>query len=158
MSDAVMFPAERWDDDRPEENFTLFAISPNEAAAFYRGVRELAEAVPKMAQMIMRMQARLDEIEEKRAQVTLSHADVKAVNALIRARAGEFCGKYGITDPGSLRSIGNGIRRAVLARYGVKDLHDVPAIARQAVEAQISRWTDMRLMMKCRERARAGGC
>ena len=65
--------------------------------------------------------------------------------------------KYGLTDPKDAGKIRAAIKKAILARYGIKDLHDVPAIARQAVEAQISRWADIRCIYRIRDSHRTGG-
>lgn len=119
-------------------------------------VQQMGSYLLQLAAMMQQMQKRMDEMEAQQRAVTLTHGEVKILQELIRRRAYEYCEKYEILTPGALRSIGAGIKRAILTRYGVKDLHDVPAIARQAVEAQISRWSDIRLAMKCREKIRSG--
>ena len=125
--------------------------------AMQKSVAQLGGYLTQMGQIMIQMQNRLDELEEKQRLVTLSHDEVKAVQILIRNRSMEYCEKYGLEDTGSRRAITGAIKKAVLKRYSVKDLHDVPAIARQAVESQISRWADIRLAMKCREKSRAAG-
>lgn len=140
-----------------KEDFGSIILMPDVAVSLQRNVEQLGTYMVQMAQMMSMMQKRLDEMESRQQQVTLTHGDVKILQGLIRSRSTEYCEKYGITSASNLRSVSAGIKRAILTRYGVKDLHDVPAIARQAVEAQIERWSDMRLMMKCRERLRAGG-
>ena len=136
------------------ENETAITLMPDVAATLQQNTEQLGAYLVQMAGIMMRMQNRLDELEEKQRLVTLSHEEVKAVQLLIRNRAFEYCEKYGIQEAGCRRTIASGIKKAVLQRYGVKDLHDVPAIARQAVESQISRWADIRLMLKCREKIR----
>ena len=150
----IEFPVERWDDNRPEEEFTLFAISQHDAVEFSNGVAGLSQVVAQMGQIMIQMQHRLDQLEEKERMITLSHAEVRILQGMIRARAADYCEKYRLSGPANLRRISAGIKKAILNRYAVKDLHDVPAIARQAVENQIERWSDVRLMMKCRD---AGG-
>lgn len=137
-----------------ESKITLI---PQVAASLERNTEQLGAYLVQMAGIMVRMQNRLDELEEKQRLVTLSHDEVKAVQALIKNRSFEYCEKYGIQDATCRRMICGGIRKAILQRYGVKDLHDVPAIARQAVEAQISKWADIRLVMKCREKLGTGG-
>ena len=151
MSEAAIPPeAEReWE--------ACFPITADTARSLQRNTEQMGVYLAQMGQMLVMMQKRMDELEARQQAVTLSHEDVKGVQQLIRNRAHEYCEQYEILAPGCLRSVSAGIRRAVLARYGVKDLHDVPAIARQAVEAQISRWSDIRLAMKCREKLRDGG-
>lgn len=137
-----------------EYNITLM---PEVARQLSGSTEQLGQYLVQMATMMNVLQRRLEQLEENGRKVTLSHAEVKTVQQLIRMRSAEYCEKYQITSPGNLRRISAGIKKAVLARYGVKDLHDVPAIARQAVEAQISHWSDVRLMMKCRDALSAEG-
>lgn len=132
-------------------------VLPETAQAIKQNTEQLGAYLVQMGQIMLQMQTRLDELEEKQRLVTLSHEDVKAVQVLIRNRTMEYCEKYELEDPGSRRMISGAIKKAVLKRYGVKDLHDVPAIARQAVESQISKWADIRLAMKCREKSRTAG-
>lgn len=139
-----------------ERREQALARMPDMAMAFHRETEQLGSYLAQMGEMMIRLQNRLDELEEKQRMATLTHDEVQDVRTLIRLRAVEYCEKYDIDVPMSRRAVGGAIKRAVLKRYGVKDLHDVPAIARQAVEAQISRWADIRLAMKCREKIRDG--
>lgn len=157
MSLNIVEPPTCYEDNRTEESLTLFAISEDTAVDFKRNVDGLVGALKQMGQMMISMQQRLDELEEHRRQVTLNHDEVKGVMALIRMRADEYCEKYGITDAGSRTAVRGSIKKEILRRYGVKDLHDVPAIARQAVEAQISHWANIRLVMARREKIREIG-
>lgn len=131
-------------------------IRAETAAQLQESTDRLGAYLVQMAQMMTAMQRRLDEMEANQRKVTLTHEEVKQLKLLISLRAAEYCGQYTLTGKGDVRTISAGIRKAVLARYGVKDLHDVPAIARQAVEAQVNRWSDIRLVMKCREKAKGG--
>ena len=132
-------------------------VLPETAQAIKQNTEQLGAYLVQMGQIMLQMQTRLDELEEKQRLVTLSHEDVKAVQVLIRNKTIEYCEKYELEDSWSRRTISGAIKKAVLKRYGIKDLHDVPAIARQAVESQISKWADIRLAMKCREKSRAAG-
>lgn len=131
-------------------------LMPEVAQALSGNVEALGAYLVQMGQMMNRMQKRLDEMEENQRKITLTHQDVKDLQVLIRLRAMEYCEKYQITDPACLRKVSAAMKKAVLTRYGVKDLHDVPAIARSAVEAQICHFTDIRLVMKCREMIASG--
>lgn len=131
-------------------------LMPEVAQALSGNVEALGAYLVQMGQMMNRMQKRLDEMEENQRKITLTHQEVKDLQVLIRLRAMEYCEKYQITDPACLRKVSAAMKKAVLTRYGVKDLHDVPAIARSAVEAQICHFTDIRLVMKCREMIASG--
>ena len=132
-------------------------IRPDVARDLSGDVEQLGAYLVQMAQMMQVMQKRMDEFEAVQKQVTLTHQDVKDVNGMIRTAAADYCLKYDIMDADSGKAVRMAMKKAILKRYGVKDLHDVPAIARQAVEAQIMHWTDIRLVMKRREIIAGGG-
>ena len=127
------------------------AIRPDVAQDLTCDVDRLGAYLVQMAQMMQTMQKRMDEFEKAQQQITLTHQDVLIINGMIRTAAADYCLRYDILDDGSGRAVRSAIKKAILKRYGVKDLHDVPAIARSAVEAQIQHWTDIRLVMKRRE-------
>lgn len=132
-------------------------IRPDVARDLSGDVEQLGVYLVQMAQMMQRIQKRMDDFEAMQKQVTLTHQDVKDLSGMIRTKAADYCLQYGIMDDGSGRAVRAAIKKAILKRYGVKDLHDVPAIARSAVEAQIMHWTDIRLVMKRREIVFGGG-
>ena len=132
-------------------------LMPDVAAALQENTEQLGAYLVQMAGMMLRMQNRLDELEEKQRAVTVDHCEVKIIQQLIRLRADEYCEKYGLEDPKDAGKIRAAIKKSILARYGIKDLHDVPAIARQAVEAQISRWADIKAVYRIRESHLASG-
>ena len=134
-----------------------FPVPMETAVILQQNTEQLGAYLVQMAQMMLRLQNRLDELEEKQRAVTLDHGEVKIIQQLIRMRADEYCEKYGLTDPKDAAKIRAAIKKAILTRYGIKDLHDVPAIARQAVEAIISRWADIKAVYRIRESHRAGG-
>ena len=133
-----------------------FPVPMETAVILQENTEQLGAYLVQMAGLLLRMQNRLDELEEKQKQATLNHEEVKIVQALIRSRANEYCEKYGLTDPKDAAKIRGAIKKSILTRYGIRDLHDVPAIARQAVETQISRWADIRFVYRIRENHRAG--
>ena len=157
MSELMRDPFEEAQEDLERVWEAAFPMPIDTAKDLRKSVGELQMLVAQMARMFQGIQKQMDEMQQRERQVTLSHEEVQIIKDLIRRRAYEYCEKNDILAPGALRSINAGIKRAILTRYGVKDLHDVPAIARQAVEAQICRWSDIRLMMKCREKLRTDG-
>ena len=127
----------------------LYAISEKKAVEFYQNVGQLSTYMVQLGQMIAAMQSRMDEMEARQRQVTISHGDVKRIQQLIRIRAGEICGKYQLAaeDGKAFRAA---IRRDVLKRWGVKDLHDIPEAALGAVESAIGSWVNIRMVMERR--------
>ena len=134
-----------------------FPVPMEMAVILQQNTEQLGAYLVQMAQMMMQLQGRLDELEEKQKAVTVTHDEVKAIQLLIRLRTDKYCEKYGLEDAKDAAKIRAAIKKAILVRYGIKDLHDVPAIARQAVEALISRWADIKLVYRIREKHRAGG-
>lgn len=132
-------------------------LMPDVAVALQENTEQLGTYLVQMAQMMHIMQKRLDELEEKQKAVTVTHDEVKGIQQLIRMRADEYCEKYGLTDAKDAAKIRAAIKKTILVRYGIKDLHDVPAIARQAVEALISRWADIKMVYRIRESHREDG-
>ena len=132
-------------------------LMPDVAAMLQANTEQLGAYLVQMAQMMMRMRERLDELEKKQKAVTVTHDEVKAIQLLIRLRADEYCEKYSLEDAKDAAKIRAAIKKAILTRYGIKDLHDVPAIARQAVEALISRWADIKMVYRIRESHREDG-
>lgn len=132
-------------------------LMPDVAAMLQANTEQLGAYLVQMAQMMMRMRERLDELEKKQKAVTVTHDEVKAIQLLIRLRSDEYCEKYALEDPKDAAKIRAAIKKAILTRYGIKDLHDVPAIARQAVEALISRWADIKMVYRIRESHREDG-
>ena len=128
----------------------LYAISEKKAVEFYQNVGQLSTYMVQLGQMIAAMQSRMDELEARQRRVTISHGDVKRIQQLIRIRAGEICGKYQLAaeDGKAFRAA---IRRDVLKRWGVKDLHDIPEAALGAVENAIGSWVNIRMVMERRQ-------
>ena len=113
-------------------------------------VKQLGRYLVQMGQMLGSMQKRLDELEEKQKQVTVSHWDVKRLQALIRMRGEELCGKYQLTDKDSGRILRAAIKKDLKKRFGVADLHDLPEKSRGAAENAIGSWVNIRLVMERR--------
>ena len=113
-------------------------------------VRQMGEMILQLGTMIGTMQRRMDELEARQAQVTILHGDVKRIQALIRCRADEICRKYGLEDPESAKAFRAAIKRDVLKRWQVKDLHDLPASSAAGADALISGWTNIRMVMERR--------
>ena len=114
--------------------------------------QRMGEMILQLGTMIGTMQRRMDEMEARQRAVTVSHGDVKRIQQLIRIRAQDVGEKYGVRDPETGKILRAAIKKDVLKRWGVKDLHDLPEAARGAVESAIGRWVNIRLVMERRGR------
>lgn len=87
---------------------------------------------------------RLEALERQiRLQTPVSSKQVSYMNDAIRARARELLDKRGIDDAAATKKLGNAIRKAVLARYGISGLREIPRHEYSVVISQISGWSDM---------------
>ena len=135
----------------PEAMEDLMAVLPlSKVPALQENVEQLGRYLMQMGQLIGQMQRRMDEMESRQAAVTVSHADVKRIQARIRSRADDICRKNNLQDKDSPRIFRAAIKKDVLRRHQVKDLHDLKAAALPGAEMQIDRWTDIRLLMERR--------
>ena len=125
-------------------------LLPDTAVQLHQDVEQMGALLMRMGQVIGQMQRRMDEMEARQAAVTVSHADVKRIQARIRSRADEICWKNNLQDKDSPRIFRAAIKKDVLRRHQVKDLHDLKAAALPGAETQIDRWTDIRLLMERR--------
>ena len=135
------------------EKSTVRDISIESANQLTANVQLMGKYIMQMGQLLGSVQKRLDDLEAKQAAVTIAHRDVLQLMARIRWKAGETCMKYNLEDPESLKIIRAAIKKDVLKRYHVKDLHDLPAVMMPAAEKQIDSWTDIRLVMERRGNA-----
>ena len=136
---------------RMEEQRAL-ALLPETAVQLHRDVQQMGEMMARMGQLMASMQRRMDEMEARQEKITVRHADVKRIQQLIRIRTAEICGKYALNAE-SAKVLRAAIKKDVLKRWGVKDLHDLPAAAKDAVENAIGGWTNIRLVMERRGQA-----
>ena len=123
------------------------------ATELQANVAQLGQYIGQLGVIISAMQRRMDELEKQQAAVTIRHEDVKRLQALIRMRADQICGKYNLQDKDSPRIFRAAIKKDLMKRCGVKDLHDVPAAMLGGAENLISGWTNIRMAMERRARA-----
>lgn len=129
---------------------SLYAVSKKDALTLYENIEQMGKYMAQMGQLICTMQRRLDEMEERQAQVTISHAEAKRLQALIRGRADELCRKYNLQDKDSPKIFRAAIKKDLLKRFLVKDLHDLPAAALGRAEVLVDSWVNIRLAMERR--------
>lgn len=132
------------------ERQRALALLPDTAVQLHQDVEQMGALMMRMGQIINTMQRRLDDLEERQAKITISHGEVKRIQGLIRCRADEICRKYNLQDKDSQKIFRAAIKKDVLRRWQVKDLHDIPEAAISAVGNLISGWTNIRMVMERR--------
>lgn len=118
-------------------------------------VGRLEECLAQMGRMLAAMQRRIEDMEAREQAVTVPHSEVKVIMARIRFRSGEIVEKYGL-EKAQVKVFRSAIRKEMLKKYGIRDLHDLPASEIGAAERWIDGWNSMRLVMECRDRAERG--
>ena len=132
------------------ERQRALTLLPETAVQLHQDVEQMGALMMRMGQIISTMQRRLDDLEERQAKITISHGEVKRIQGLIRCRADEICRKYNLQDKDSQKIFRAAIKKDVLRRWQVKDLHDIPEAAISAVDNLISGWTNIRMVMERR--------
>lgn len=113
-------------------------------------VKLFGQYLAQLGHMMATMQKRMDEMEARQRQVTVTHEEVKRIQRLIRMRAQEICDKYALEDDESPKAFRKAIRKDVMNRWGVKDLHDLPEAGAAAVRSAIGSWVNIRMVMERR--------
>lgn len=150
MSETIRIPDPLEEAQEQMERQRALALLPETAVQLHQDVQQMGEMMVRMGQLITAMQRRMDEMEARQEKITVSHRDVLQVMARIRWKAGETCMKYNLQDAQSVKIFRAAIKKDVLRRAQVKDLHDLPAASLPAAEKQIDSWTDIRLIMERR--------
>ena len=152
MSETIMIHDPLEEAQQRMEEQRALALLPETAVQLHRDVQQMGEMMARMGQLMAGMQRRMDEMEARQEKITVRHADVKRIQQLIRIRTAEICGKYALNAE-SAKVLRAAIKKDVLKRWGVKDLHDLPEAAKDAVENAIGGWTNIRLVMERRGQA-----
>ena len=140
----------------PEEYDDL-PITAETAKDLKASVGELQIIVAQLARLVRDTRTQLEDMQSQQRQVTLNHGEVKKINAAIRAAADAFCERHGFGDVADRRAVRADIRKTVLGRWQVKDLHDVPQIALGNVYKLIENYGNIRLVYRLRDKHREGG-
>ena len=87
---------------------------------------------------------RLEALEKQiRLQTPVTGKQVTYLNDAIRSRARELLDKRDISDKKALTKLGNAIRQAVLSRYGVSGLREIPKHEYSVAMSQIGMWNEI---------------
>lgn len=138
-----------------QEAQTAITVSPEELSGVIAEImRPLFQTIGKMLEnntaameQISAAQSvtndRLNAMEKQiRLQTPVSGKQVSYLNEAIRARARALLDKRGIEDAKAVTRLGNAIRRAVLSRYGVASLREIPRHEYGVAMSQIEIWSD----------------
>ena len=127
---------------------------PEDMDAAIAAIAQLGGYVSQLGRIVAAMQRRMDEMEqESRRKLTISHADALNLQKLIRQRAAEICAQYQLKSAQDAAAFRAAIKKAVLTRHGIRDVHDLPLIALDGARDQIAHYASMALVMERRRTA-----
>ena len=87
---------------------------------------------------------RLEALEKQiRLQTKVDGKQVSYLNDAIRRKSRAMLSEWEIDDGKAVRQLGNRIRKAVLARYGISTLRDVPKHEYNVAMQQVEMWNDV---------------
>lgn len=129
----------------PVEQLVKLSTS-NQATA-----EQLSGMVHRLGVYLIQLDARMRKQEELlQRRVTVSSAQYKQLMAAARRRSTELCAKYQL--PGSAGAkIRAAIKKDILARWNVKDLHDLPENALGEALAGMNAWDSYSFVQKLRQ-------
>ena len=134
----------------PDPAFPVYIIPEGHALSLGEDVQQLGAYLIQMGLMLKNLQEQLEAMKAREKSATISHQEALDLAALIRIRTDALCGKYQLTDPSDARAIRAAIKKEILIREGIKDLHDLPEVALPGVRKAVDRWVNIRLIMQRR--------
>lgn len=134
-----------------------FPVPMETAKDLRESVGNMQILIAQMARLIQDTREQMKEMQAAQRQVTVTHAEVKQLQAAIRISADAFCRRFFFDDPKEARAVRADIKKTILNRWQVKDLHDLPQIALGPAEKLIDGYGNIRLVYRLREKRAAGG-
>lgn len=113
------------------------------------------EAVQYLAAQQKIQSDRMEALEKQiRLNTLVTQAQTRHINNAIKDRSRELLAKYQLEDDGKcVKALSGHIRKAILSRYGVSSLHDVPQCEYSVVMQQIGSWNDMLILRDVKKQA-----
>ena len=112
------------------------------------------EQLEQLAQVVVRLISEVERLDrETRRQLTIPHKDALAVLREITRRSKAYAAQYRL-GPEQAKKIRNAIKRGVLNRWKIRDIHDLPEREKDACLAWIGEWTDFELITGLKREAR----
>lgn len=141
MNDMIPIPS-NW----LEETQRAAAMQQRSAQQLEKTVAQLANIVVALSKNMQAMEAVL------KARVTITAMQARALKAAVIDRARDICEAQGFPYDKVGRTIRNAILRDFRESYGVKDVHDLPAIYYDAALVMVTEWSSFSLVRQIRAR------
>ena len=118
----------------------------------------IAHNTEALNQVARTQQVQADRMEALEKQIRLNTPvtpqQVKYLGEEIKNRARELLAKYDVEDAKAVRKLGSAIRKAVLTRYGIGRLAELPKCEYTVAMSQIQMWNEMLRVRDCVREAR----
>lgn len=116
------------------------------------------EAIERLADSQTIQSDRLEALEKQiRLQTPVTNKQAAYIGDAIRARARELLDKKDISDAKAVKKLGNHIRKAVLMRYGIAGVREIPKHEYSVALSQIAMWNDMLIIRDIVKEAQKDG-
>lgn len=118
----------------------------------------IAHNTEALNQVARTQQVQADRMEALEKQIRLNTPvtpqQAKYLGEEIKNRARELLAKYDVEDAKAVRKLGSAIRKAVLTRYGIGSLVELPKCEYTVAMSQIQMWNEMLRVRDCVREAR----
>lgn len=118
----------------------------------------IAHNTEALNQVARTQQVQADRMEALEKQIRLNTPvtpqQAKYLGEEIKNRARELLAKYDVEDAKAVRKLGSAIRKAVLTRYGIGSLSELPKCEYTVAMSQIQMWNEMLRVRDCVREAR----
>ena len=118
----------------------------------------IAHNTEALNQVARTQQVQADRMEALEKQIRLNTPvtpqQAKYLGEEIKNRARELLAKYDVEDAKAVRKLGSAIRKAVLTRYGIGSLAELPNCEYTVAMSQIQMWNEMLRVRDCVREAR----
>lgn len=118
----------------------------------------IAHNTEALNQVARTQQVQADRMEALEKQIRLNTPvtpqQAKYLGEEIKNRARELLAKYDVEDAKAVRKLGSAIRKAVLTRYGIGNLAELPKCEYTVAMSQIQMWNEMLRVRDCVREAR----
>ena len=115
-----------------------------------RALTRIEQYANRLDALEIAVSALVARLEQSDRSVTILHADALALQRRIRTRAADLAARYQLTTSGE-KALRSGIKKAVLAQWRVKDLHDLPRRDLEAAGVYVDSWSSFAMVKRIRE-------
>lgn len=115
-----------------------------------RALTRIEQYADRLDALEIAVSALVARLEQSDRSVTILHADALALQRRIRTRAADLAARYQLPAAGE-KALRGGIKKAVLAQWRIKDLHDLPRRDLEAAGVYVDSWSSFALVKKIRE-------